>query len=587
MTSRMSDSRGGTTVHQHSKPTNRKKVKTGCRTCKVRHVKCDEGRPACHRCVSTGRTCDGYGIWGGGGGEVNQAGQALKPRAHVGPVRSAIASQYGKLSPEQETCFRWFSCWTYTKLPLPFITPFWNTLVLQACAAEPAVLHAALALGSAHQKESLEEGELNEARMVLDPQQKFMLSEYGKAMRNLRPHFSNQDRRSVHVALVVCTLFTFFENLLGRYTTANAHLHSGLRLLAETYAHGNHVAGKTATAKSRGSVDNWIIESFARLHVQAALLGQGLLSIYPRLPVFPITPIPTVFVSTNQAAHYMDRLLLDVLYQAEQCSCSGSDVADPAISAALYDTRRRLRGELGLWLAAYDATNPDVSAGFSSVDRFYIRLLRGYHTMATIIINTGIWPACEMEYDQHTAEFLSLLEQLIAIWKAHIVRPAWRPNVGPTEMPRNISHSVGDKGWIPLLYFIAVKCRVHRLRLQAIRLLSQSLHKEGIWNARLALIITKEIMQIEEADFYRDLDVDDHFTLLSTPTEQDIALPPLPDRQRFYNIRVGLPEHPMGTLTLEYEQKRENGGGRDKRKRYYDLQVRRWSDVASESPVYH
>lgn len=34
---------------------------------RIRKVKCDEGRPACERCVTTGRVCDGYGIWGGGG----------------------------------------------------------------------------------------------------------------------------------------------------------------------------------------------------------------------------------------------------------------------------------------------------------------------------------------------------------------------------------------------------------------------------------------------------------------------------------------------------------------------------------------
>ncbi|TEY71535.1 hypothetical protein BOTCAL_0091g00200 [Botryotinia calthae] len=26
----------------------------------VRRVKCDEGRPSCQRCISTGRKCDGY-----------------------------------------------------------------------------------------------------------------------------------------------------------------------------------------------------------------------------------------------------------------------------------------------------------------------------------------------------------------------------------------------------------------------------------------------------------------------------------------------------------------------------------------------
>ena len=38
------------------------KVRTGCLTCKIRRVKCDEGKPACQKCTSTGRKCDGYYI---------------------------------------------------------------------------------------------------------------------------------------------------------------------------------------------------------------------------------------------------------------------------------------------------------------------------------------------------------------------------------------------------------------------------------------------------------------------------------------------------------------------------------------------
>lgn len=36
------------------------KVRTGCLTCKIRRKKCDETWPACTRCTSTGRKCDGY-----------------------------------------------------------------------------------------------------------------------------------------------------------------------------------------------------------------------------------------------------------------------------------------------------------------------------------------------------------------------------------------------------------------------------------------------------------------------------------------------------------------------------------------------
>ncbi|KAI0446160.1 hypothetical protein F4803DRAFT_504701 [Xylaria telfairii] len=563
-------------------PINRKKVKTGCRTCKARHIKCDEGRPACHRCISTGRICDGYGIWGGGGAKCS--GQALALRGPTGTVKG-IPSQYAKLSSEQEACFRWFRHRTYTKLPLPFITPFWHTLVLQACAGEPAILHAVLALGSAHQKESLETGKPRESCVALDSQQEFMLREYGKAIRSLQPHFSSQDKRSIHVALITCILFTFLENLLGRYATANTHLHSGLRLLSQTYVSFHGSVGTSIPTKPRGYVDDWIIESFGRLHVQAALLGQGLPGLYPALPVYPTTPIPEIFASTNEAAHYMDRLLLDALHLSEQCSLSDGNATDPTPPAGFEDGRQRLRAELRQWLTAYNATNPDIRKGFSHVDEFYLKLLRGYHTIATIKTNTCTWPACETTYDLYTANFISLIEQLIAIWKAHIARPVWHHTPWATEMPRRISHSVGDKGWIPLLYFVAVKCRVHRIRVQAIKLLSQTLHKEGIWDSRLVLIVAREVVRIEEGDYYQGFEMDDRFNIVSAPTELDVTLPPLPDHFRLYNMQVGLPEHAMGVLTLEYEQRGGNGIGAVRRKRCYDLKVRHWADTVNEPPI--
>ena len=39
------------------------KVRSDCLTCKIRRKKCDEQKPSCHRCVSTGRKCDGYATY--------------------------------------------------------------------------------------------------------------------------------------------------------------------------------------------------------------------------------------------------------------------------------------------------------------------------------------------------------------------------------------------------------------------------------------------------------------------------------------------------------------------------------------------
>ncbi|PMD57420.1 uncharacterized protein K444DRAFT_53748, partial [Hyaloscypha bicolor E] len=40
------------------KRASRPKSRSGCRTCKIRRVKCDESRPQCERCIKFGTTCD-------------------------------------------------------------------------------------------------------------------------------------------------------------------------------------------------------------------------------------------------------------------------------------------------------------------------------------------------------------------------------------------------------------------------------------------------------------------------------------------------------------------------------------------------
>ena len=36
------------------------KVRSGCKNCKKRHIKCDERKPSCGRCLKSGLTCQGY-----------------------------------------------------------------------------------------------------------------------------------------------------------------------------------------------------------------------------------------------------------------------------------------------------------------------------------------------------------------------------------------------------------------------------------------------------------------------------------------------------------------------------------------------
>ena len=118
---------------------------------RTRKVKCDETKPACRRCLSTDRVCEGYGVWGGGGNTYAQrypirfADRGVMPelsitRVQLTPLRDVYEKQH----------LDWFICNSAKKFPGIFGSDFWHSLVFPATTAEPAVLHAVIALGSAH-----------------------------------------------------------------------------------------------------------------------------------------------------------------------------------------------------------------------------------------------------------------------------------------------------------------------------------------------------------------------------------------------------------------------------------------------------
>jgi hypothetical protein len=89
-------------------------------------VKCDERRPSCSRCVSSGRICDGYGVWGGGG-SVTIPWPAL-PKCYVGPKVARVPGTLGAATKIERQQFEWFRCRSALKLPGLFSTPFWDQL---------------------------------------------------------------------------------------------------------------------------------------------------------------------------------------------------------------------------------------------------------------------------------------------------------------------------------------------------------------------------------------------------------------------------------------------------------------------------
>ncbi|KAI1615614.1 hypothetical protein EDD36DRAFT_417109 [Exophiala viscosa] len=100
----------------------RRRTRTGCLTCKKRKIKCDESKPSCQKCSSTGRKCDGYAPTLATG----LAGFLLMLRNPGVPEFEAQAQQ---------------ALQYFCEVSGPVLTNFgsarfWNRLVLQACHSE-------------------------------------------------------------------------------------------------------------------------------------------------------------------------------------------------------------------------------------------------------------------------------------------------------------------------------------------------------------------------------------------------------------------------------------------------------------------
>ncbi|KAI0152838.1 hypothetical protein GGR57DRAFT_159877 [Xylariaceae sp. FL1272] len=384
--------------------------------------------------------------------------------------------------------------------------------------------------------------------------------------------------KSLQVALATCAIFTFLENLLGNYNAALAHLQSGLKLLATCHSSEIQSSDDDTNVKRRGYVDDWIIETFIRLFVQATLLGQVPVATYHMIPKYSTEILPASFDSSNQACHHLDKILIQIMLLGEQCSSPPHCGAEPVFPPGTDDRQLYLQKQLDVWQTAWNATT---TSGWSRLGAFYFKILAAYHTMASILVNTLTWPACETIYDFHTNKWLTLITQLIGMYNDHRTDGTqWHHDL-MREVPDKVSATTGDKGCIPLIYFVGIKCRIHRIRMQALKILNAIPHKEGMWDSDLISAVLEEVMRIEEGAYYLGLDKGDDFSPGDIPTAEDLTLPPLPENNRLIDVTVGLPDNAGGIMTLKYGLRDEEDFQTRRCMKFYDLSTQVWYDTGA------
>ena len=135
----------------------------------VRHVKCDEARPACKNCTSTGRTCDGYA--------TSNSATFEKPSSIIlhEPINRDL-SLYAEASPRETRAFFFYFHQTGPQFSVGFDdSQFWEQLVPQSAFVKQGIWHALTALASCHEDfQKRDRGNVQNRR--------FTLCQYNKAI---------------------------------------------------------------------------------------------------------------------------------------------------------------------------------------------------------------------------------------------------------------------------------------------------------------------------------------------------------------------------------------------------------------------
>ncbi|OBT42931.1 hypothetical protein VE00_07307 [Pseudogymnoascus sp. WSF 3629] len=541
----------------------RPKVKTGCKTCKLRGVKCDEAKPVCRRCISTGRTCDGYGIWGGGGNAHGSISRIVNPSRPPRPLPlttittstciptplpsiRTLPPLLGATTQHEHRAFEYFLHRTSRKLPGIFDSPFWSTLVFQASARDPAVLHALIALGAVDLGKATRE--LACAAERVRGYERVALVQYNKAIVSLGVHFRSRDGEARRVALITCMLFICIELLRERFKTADTHLGNGLKLLSEIRrgeGEGRRPRNELVVNTELESVDDYLVEAFTRFNIHSSLFGQDTILVYTIAPHPSCAnehTIPHAFTTFRIARLYLDTLINAVYNLAHQVASLPSA---SFILEHFTNTQSRLQSSLDQWLQTFQSSLHTLKTHHPLIAPLVTPLLHTYHTMSTIILATSLYSRDELAYDSHTASFESMIRLFRDVWET--ILSAHAPLGDEVPAPPGFT---ADMGFIPPLFFVVLKCRDKAVRREALNLLAGAPHREGLWDGVMAGGVAKRVVEIEEGGSGVNR-VDGY--------ERGAGEVLVPAWARVYDVRVVLRDGWEGKAELRYRRCGEMG----------------------------
>lgn len=279
-------SKGSTSLRlsQQRRPrTSTEKVRTGCITCKRRHVKCDEAKPQCNNCLKSRGHCEGYASGGNKKSKSSGPAQIVWNSTQVAPPAARKVPLY--IQPDsdhlrEDVDMRYFDEFV-TMTQAPWATAatngdLWTLSMPQIAHGTPTLRYAAMAIGAL--SKWIGQTKVRQLHAVTTPSVPSTEADthyfnavayYCRALKVQNQQASLQD------AVFLSVLLLFFEVLRGNRKAALDHINHGLALLlilTTDVDAQNHVA---KFAPNPLPVISSVADVFTYLAPQARLILRG------------------------------------------------------------------------------------------------------------------------------------------------------------------------------------------------------------------------------------------------------------------------------------------------------------------------
>ncbi|KAF2650052.1 hypothetical protein K491DRAFT_609566 [Lophiostoma macrostomum CBS 122681] len=460
----------------------RPKSTTGCITCKIRRVKCDEAKPACDRCTSTGRACDGYAQSRSVSPNTGQLFR-LPKQAQLALRVSPRSLSPGVLfsSNDEHRSFYYFEKEAISQLCRFDDSPFWQYELLQAGHAQPAIRYAIAALGALH--ESFATGSTSHIPDDSnDRLLQFALQQSNRAIQEMLNAPVTSDRYASKMTLITSSiLFQDIACLQGHQEEALRHIQSGVKLLKEIDDDIEQSPKRDVHPISLPSLRSVMIG--LDLQARSMLNDEDLVKWAPPTSHCKLSgpTQPLGFSSLGEVRTYFQALMNETL-----SFLGGLSVLKNPDFAQVGRTLGQLRQRYQLGSEALDAYIEHAESPQAALVMRIVRSQAEYFVRDPVPGCDPIFgPFRDTSFDARVyfRDLLGLVDQLKALPVSQSVSPYYSSSLV----------------MVPALFLTATRSPDRSVQREAINHMIDHPWREGIWDGILAGKIAMERMVLEEA----------------------------------------------------------------------------------------